>query len=151
MVARTNARTRAHTHMQIHMRIYAHTCAYTPLHVSTRTRTSDCAHEYGRAYRYTCTRSYAQNIFSSLDTCARAHTRASPSVCVCVCVCVRERERECVCVCTPTYMHSYINHAHADAAYTEMKSALESAPGQGMNKEIYAFRYVDPLEEGKTR
>ena len=56
-----------------------------------------------------------------------------------------------MCVCTPTYMHSYINHAHADAAYTEMKSALESAPGQGMNKEIYAFRYVDPLEEGKTR
>jgi len=38
-----------------------------------------------------------------------------------------------------------------DAAYTEMMSALESAPGQGMNKEIYAFRYVDPLEEGKTR
>ena len=59
--------------------------------------------------------------------------------------------RQCVCVYTPTYMHSYINHAHADAAYTEMKSALESAPGQGMNKEIYAFRYVDPLEEGKTR
>jgi len=141
MVARANARTRAHTHMQIHMRIYAHTCAYTPLHVSTRTRTSDCAHEYGRTYRYTCTRSYAQNIFSRLNTCARTHTCITVSVCVCV----------CVGVYTPTYMHSYINHAHTDAAYTEMKSALESVPGQGMNKEIYAFRHVDPLEEGKTR
>ena len=78
---------------------------------------------------------------------ARTHTCITISVCVCMCVCVCV----CVCVCTPTYMHSYINHAHADAAYTEMKSALESVPGQGMNKEIYAFRYVGPLEEGKTR
>ena len=82
---------------------------------------------------------------------AHTHVHHHQCVCVCVCVCKRERERESVCVCTPTYMHSYINHAHADAAYTEMKSALESVPGQGMNKEIYAFRYVDPLEEGKTR
>ena len=55
---------------------------------------------------------------------------------------------------THTHTHTHIHthtHTHTGAAWSEMKSAMSSALGEEASKQIYALRYVDPTQEGKTR